>query len=261
MSEGTTYLHGQFCWHECGTKDQEAAKAFYSGLFGWTTLDKPMPGDMGTYTLFQVDGKDVAGLYTLAGPMFEHVPPYWGCYVNVESVDAVCEELQKHGGETMGPPMDVPDVGRMAWSKDPQGAHVAFFQPGEHCGAAHAGNAIGAWCWDELMTTDAEAAKAYYASILPWKPVDEAIGPIQYTTWMLGEMPAGGMMQMGPEFGEIPPNWLPYVSVEDCDATCAKTQELGGRVCNEPMDIPTVGRFAVLADPQGAVFAVIKLAG
>jgi predicted enzyme related to lactoylglutathione lyase len=80
-----------------------------------------------------------------------------------------------------------------------------------------------------------------------------------YTSFMLGEIPAGGMMQIQPEWGDVPTHWATYFSADDCDGIVARAQESGGSVVSPTMDIPEVDRFAWLSDPLGASFAVIKL--
>ena len=115
----------------------------------------------------------------------------------------------------------------------------------------------GQLVWHELMTTDPKAAEAFYTAAAGWTTAPfEGIG-MSYTMWMRGEMPEGGLMALTePERqAGVPPYWLMYVGTPDVDATVREAQALGGRVLVPPMDIPNVGRFAVLADPQGAVFA------
>lgn len=117
----------------------------------------------------------------------------------------------------------------------------------------------GRFIWYELLSSDPEAAKAFYTELLGWETAvfDGAAGP--YTMWMRAESdPIGGLMKLPDEAAAqgAPSHWLGYVHTPDTDATVARAQELGGKVCAGPMDIPTVGRIAVLADPQGAMFAV-----
>jgi predicted enzyme related to lactoylglutathione lyase len=118
-------------------------------------------------------------------------------------------------------------------------------------------NVNGALCWFELHTKDLERAKSFYTKMFGWT----AKGSPEYTEWHLGEKGLGGMMAMRPEEGaNTPPYWLAYFLVDDVDATVAKAKSLGGKVVAPAMDMPDVGRFAVLADPQGAVSAVFKSA-
>ena len=259
MTEEKPYTTGEFCWNECGTRDPAAVKAFYAEIFGWGMKDVAMPGpEGGTYTLLQVEGKDVGGLYEMKGPQFEKVPPHWLSYIHAEDVDATVKTSESLGGRTMAEPFDVPGVGRMAMVMDPTGAMFSIFHPGEHGGAARMGDKHGGFCWNELMTTDTDKAGAYYTRLFPWTSDTMAGSSGPYTVFKKGDTMAAGMMQITREMGPVPPHWLAYVTVTDCDATVAKATSLGGKVLMPGMDIPDLGRFAVLQDPSGAVFAVFQ---
>jgi uncharacterized protein len=113
----------------------------------------------------------------------------------------------------------------------------------------------GRFCWNELVAGDEASAKRFYASLFGW--TTEAFGGGEgYTLFKKGEERVGGMMKC-PKPGR-PSHWLPYVLVDDVDATVTRTRDLGGNVVVEPFDVPTIGRMAVLVDPQGADIAVIK---
>ena len=116
--------------------------------------------------------------------------------------------------------------------------------------------------WYELLTSDVDAAKAFYTALIGWGTTDMSAGGQPYTMWTVSEAPVGGLMALPDEAkaAGAPPHWLGYVSTSDVDATAAETSRLGGKVLKEPTDIPDMGRFAILADPQGAVFAVYKAA-
>jgi len=253
---------GSFCWFECGTTDAAAATGFYKQLFGWRSEDIPMPGEMeGTYTLLKIGDDDIAGLYQMAGPMFEGVPSHWMTYVAVEDVAATAERAKSLGGTITTPPMDVPGVGRIAFLQDPTGARIGIFKPGEHRGSAQLGMIPGTFGWSELATRDTKAAAAFYTELFNWRTKTDDNPDMAYTEFMVGDTPIGGMMEMTAQHGDAPPNWLPYVMVEDTDAIVGKVEELGGKVIIPGTDIPKVGRFAVFTEPSGAVLAVIKLEG
>jgi hypothetical protein len=116
----------------------------------------------------------------------------------------------------------------------------------------------GQFVWYELLTTDTEAARAFYTETIGWKTMPFEGGDKPYTMWAVGEQPIGGVMTLPDEARAmgVPPNWLAHVKVADADATIARVKELGGSVLKPPETIPTVGRFAVIADPQGAVISV-----
>jgi uncharacterized protein len=114
--------------------------------------------------------------------------------------------------------------------------------------------------WYELMTTDTAGAKAFYASVMGWGDQTPPQSPIPYTLFTAGSVPVAGMMDL-PESAKamgIPPNWLGYVAVEDIDAAAAKATGLGATIQVGPMDIPNVGRFCCLSDPQGAVISLFR---
>lgn len=258
----THHEPGSFCWFECGTTDAAATTAFYKKLFGWNSMDVPMPGEMeGNYTLLKIGDDDIAGLYQMQGPTFEGVPSHWMTYVAVQDVDDSATRAKSLGGTITAPPMDVPGVGRIAFLEDPTGAKIGIFKPGEHPGSAQLGMIPGTFGWSELATRDTKAAAAFYTELFNWHTKTDENPHMAYTEFMVGETPIGGMMEMTTQHGDAPPNWLPYVMVEDTDTIVEKAGELGGKVIIPGTDIPDVGRFAVFAEPSGAVLAVIKLAG
>jgi predicted enzyme related to lactoylglutathione lyase len=109
------------------------------------------------------------------------------------------------------------------------------------------------------MTTDTAKDKDFYTGLFGWTAKTENFGPLEYTMFSNGDRPAGGMLAITPEMGPIPPNWLVYFAVDDCDAKTKKATELGAKVMKPADDIPGIGRFSILTDPQGAAFALIKL--
>lgn len=121
-------------------------------------------------------------------------------------------------------------------------------------------NVPNSLCWNELATPDTQKAGDFYTGLFGWGKNVQQMGPMTYTSFMNGERPAGGMYTPPPEMGEMPPHWLVYFAVDDTDAMVAKAAELGAKISAPPMDIPGTGRFAVLQDPQGGAFAIIKLA-
>ncbi|MEA2337665.1 MAG: uncharacterized protein QOE82_1672 [Thermoanaerobaculia bacterium] len=241
------YEPGMFCWIELATNDAAAAKSFYTSVFGWKANDMPIP-DGSVYTMLQVDGHDLGALYENK----QH-PPNWASYVNVTSVDDSAKKAQDLGANLIAPPFDVMDVGRMAVIADPQGASLCLWQAGRHIGATIRGE-TNTLCWNELLTTDVAAARDFYQKLFGWnyKPSPE------YTEINLGTTGIGGMMQITPEMQGMPTAWTPYFCVADADATAENVKSLGGQIYKAPDDIPNAGRFAVLADPQGAVFNIIK---
>lgn len=250
MPEVTSFTPGDFCWFELATTDQNGAKQFYSNLFGWTPNDMPMGPDA-VYTMLEKNGKQVGALYGM-GPDKAGMPPHWSLYIATDDVDASAKRAEELGARVIVPPFDVMDVGRMAGIQDPTGAVFMMWQ------AKRPGGMIldeeNSFCWYELQTNDPDRAKDFYTKLFGW----EAGGSPEYTEWKKGGKSIGGMMKIQPEWGPVPPNWSAYVMVNSADAIAERAKSLGGNVIMGPADIPGTGRFAVLADPQGAVIAAYE---
>lgn len=134
---------------------------------------------------------------------------------------------------------------------------TATEQTKEHTAIAH-----GTICWTELASKDVETAKKFYSELLGWKLVGSHAGGMNYTEFMVGEQHLGGMYQISEECGmsaDTPSHWNSYVAVDDVDASAKRTEELGGKVIVQPMDIPNVGRFCLITDPTGATISLITL--
>ena len=255
MARIESYPPGSFCWAELATNDLTAAKKLYGDLFGWGAVDYPIPGG-GIYTMFQIDGNDVAAAHA-ARPGLQ---PHWGVYFSVTSADRAAAKVEPLGGKLIAPPFDVMDAGRMAAVQDPQGTMFSLWQAKKSSGATY-GGALGRVMWPELHTTDAAGAAAFYTGLLGWKTHPASgVESAQYVEWINGEEHFAGMMPMrGPEWQGVPPHWMIYVTVADCDERSAKSKELGAKVCVPPTDVPNVGRFAVIGDAQGATFSIIQM--
>ncbi|HEY7255448.1 MAG TPA: VOC family protein [Solirubrobacterales bacterium] len=256
MTVMTKYEPGTLCWIDLGTPDQDAAGEFYGSLFGWQLHEDENAEETGGYRTAQLDGKNVGGVMKL---MQEGQPPAWMNYVAVEDADATTQGARDHGGSVLVEPMSVLDYGRMAVLADPTGAVFGIWQAGRNIGADLV-RETGAVAWNELNTRDPETAKSFYGDLFSWSFEDEEYeGTGTYTTIKLGDESIGGVIDItGRVPEEVPNNWLVYFAVEDADATLATAEEGGGTVAFGPMDIPRVGRIAVLQDPFGAAFAVIQ---
>ena len=255
--EAAGFAPGTFCWVELGTSDAAGAKEFYTKLFGWDYVDNPIGPDM-VYTMLKRDGRDAGALYKLMPEMVSQgVPPHWLSYVSVENADQSAAKVTELGGTVLKGPFDVSTVGRMAVIQDPTGAVFALWQAGTHHGVG-VYNVPGSLCWNELGTTDTGKAREFYTELFGWSANTQQFGPMEYTIFQNNGRPAGGMYQITPEMG-FPPNWLTYFAVDDCDEAVRRAESLGAKTMKPAEDIPGTGRFAILTDPQGAAFAVIKL--
>ena len=259
MTEFKSYAPGTFCWVDLATTDAPAAKKFYAELFGWGTTDVPT-GESSTYTMFEKDGNSVCGLYQMDAAMQQQgYPPYWLSHISVQNVDDSTEKARTLGGIVLQAPCDVMESGRMSLIQDPTGAVVSLWQPKQHIGAGLA-NEPATFCWNELQTKQLEAATGFYTQLFGWttRKSTNALGG-DYIEFLQGERSAAGMLEIQADWGEVPPNWVVYFAVTNCDATLEKAKAIGGHVDMAPIDLEDVGRFAIIQDPQGAYFTVIQL--
>jgi predicted enzyme related to lactoylglutathione lyase len=252
---------GTFCWFELATTDQAAAKSFYQSLFGWSVTETPMGPDE-VYTLFQIDGRDVAAAYGMrAAEREQGIPPNWLVYVSTDSADMSAARATTLGGTILAPPFDVSDFGRMAVVRDPTGATFAIWQPKKNQGTGVT-DLPGTACWADLSTHDQAAAAAFYSRLFGWQMVKgkdmTSAQPGDYYHIVCGSDFIGGVPPASNRDPNAPPHWLLYFAVDDCDDAVSRARKLGARVYVEPMTIGNTGRLSVLADPQGAVFAVFE---
>ena len=260
MQESPQHKPGSFCWVELGTTNASAAKSFYKELFGWEYDDSPASPEMPDmiYSMIKLRGRDVGGLYSMPSDMLaQGVPPHWLSYIAVANADEAAAQAKAAGATLMKEPFDVMDAGRMSVIQDPTGATFAIWQTINHPGTG-IDRELGASCWNELGTNDTQKAQDFYTTVFGWG-TEKMPGPFEYTIFKAGDESVGGMYKIVPEImGPIPPNWMVYFAVGDCDATLQKATELGGRVLAPAEDIPDIGRFAILQDPTMAAFAIIK---
>lgn len=254
MSKIESYAPGAFCWAELATSDAESARRFYGEMFGWTVRENPFPG--GVYLIFLADGMEAGAAYT-ARPENK---PHWNVYFNVENVDATTAKVEPAGGKVVMPPFDVMGAGRTASIQDPQGAGFYLWQKEHHIGATY-GGPLNMVSWAELATPDPAGAVAFYTGLLGWKAKpDTDLDNAQYIEWTINGKSFSGLIPMrGDMWKGVPPHWMIYVTVANCDERAAKAKELGATICVPPTDIPNVGRFAVINDAQGATFSIIQM--
>jgi predicted enzyme related to lactoylglutathione lyase len=241
LSVDVKTLIGKFVWHDHTSNDPEEARRFYSELLGWQT-EVWKPGEM-DYPMIKVGD----GMHGGFGKAEGGAPPHWLGHVVIEDVDETARQAEAAGARLLFGPSDIPEVGRFAVIADPQGAVLSLYSP-----AGDQPPSEGVFVWDELHTTDIDAAKSFYGEILGWTARDESMGDMTYTMFQrAGDVEAAGAMALRPGM-EAPPHWLPYIATDSVDASAQKARALGATIHVEPTDIPDVGRFAVIQDPTGA---------
>ena len=246
----TEHLPGAPCWLDLGSPDLDATASFYNGLFGWRF--RSAGPDARGYGFFQLDGKTVAA----AGPQLdEGASPAWMLYFATPDADAVAKAVEQAGGTVRVRPQDIGGETRMAQFTDPAGAEFAALQGGQGFEMV---DEAGALCWSELLVPEPGAVREFYGSVFGWRIEDMAMGDISYTT---ARPPGGDENSAHAGIVRLEPgdraHWLPYFEVTRCDAVVAIARQLGGTVVAPAADLAGVGRWALLADPHGARFAVI----
>ncbi len=252
-----THAPGTFCWVELGTTDPGAAKKLYSELFGWTWLEFDM-GENGVYHIAQLGGRHAAAMFQLSPDMLSQgVPPNWGVFIAVESADEAAKKAVSLGAKPIMGPFDVGEDGRLAIVMDPVGAVINLWQ-----GKATPGVGVmhepGSLAWTQLNVSDPAKAKAFYGGLFGWGANETgSLDGGAYTQFTMGKSMIAGMMPM-PAGVDAPSHWLTYFAVADVDASHALVSKHGGKSFVPPSDIPGIGRFCVVADPQGSCFAMAK---
>jgi hypothetical protein len=261
-----TNKHGDFIWYELMTKDTDAASNFYGKVIGWTSTASGQPGM--DYRFFSSgdggDPKDGVGGYLAITPEMEAggARPAWVGYIAVDDVDASVDSIMQTGGSLLMPAMDIEGIGRMAMVADPQGAPF-YVMKGASDETSHAFAATapknGHCAWNELATTDPEAAKAFYGAQFGWtKDGEMDMGPMDKYEFLKasdGRFALGAVM---PKMPEMPVSaWTFYFRVPDIDAAVDSVKAGGGTILVEPMEIPG-GDYSLNAmDPQGVAFGLV----
>jgi predicted enzyme related to lactoylglutathione lyase len=256
MAEAKTAVAHKPVWTELSTSDPAAAKDFYSKLFGWKVEVDPDP-QFGGYAVATSGGKDVAGI----GPkQMEQQPTAWTVYIGTPDAADTVKKMEAAGGKVVAPVMEIGDKGHMAVVQDPSGAYLGLWQAKTMMGSQSSGaNSMG---WAELSARGFEKAETFYKKVFGWgeKKSDMGEGQLgQYTEFQLhGDSIAGGM-EMSPMVpAEVPSYWMVYFNVEDVDKAFKKVTEEGGKEMVAPQNMPG-GRFAIVSDPQGAAFGLLKM--
>lgn len=241
-------------WIDLASHDAEASRTFYRKLFGWQIDVNPDP-QYGGYGRAVVEGKDVAGI----GPaQSADQPTVWSFYIGTENADESARLVEAAGGKIIAPVFDVGDQGRMAVFADPVGAYISAWQPTKMGGFQKQG-AANVFTWGELNARSRDDALSFYQSIFGWGiKRSEVPGQPSYVEFQVdGESIAGATELPAEAPAGMANYWLVYFGVDDVDAAFDKAIGLGATQMVEPQDFPG-GRFAIVTDPQGATFGLLK---
>jgi uncharacterized protein len=257
MAETKTAVANKPAWVDLATSDAPAAREFYSKVFGWKIDVNPDP-QYGGYGMANVGDKRVAGI---APKMSPDAPTAWSIYIGTDDADDLAKKVQAAGGKVIAPPFDVGDQGRMAVFQDPTGAIISAWQPRAMNASLPTGEA-NTFGWAELSSRGVDKAIPFYQKVFGWTPKANDMGPDSppYTEFQLGgESIAGGQEMPAMVPAGTPSYWLVYFAVGDVDKSFKTATQAGAKELVAPMDFPG-GRFAIVSDPQGAAFGLLKMA-
>jgi predicted enzyme related to lactoylglutathione lyase len=253
--DGTmTRMHAP-AWVDLASPDTAASIAFYSALLGWQVAVSPDP-QYGGYGTAKLGGADVAGI---GGKMSPEAPTAWALYIGTDDAEALGERVTAASGTVVAPAFTVGDQGRMAVFQDPSGAFISAWQPQAMAGFVT--GRPGAYGWAELNARGRDRALPFYEQVFGWttrtSPMGEGLPP--YTEFLLDGTSIAGAWEMDPALpAGTPSYWLVYFLTEDVDDTVRRALASGATEMVGAQDFPG-GRFAILSDPQGAMFGLLKL--
>ena len=256
MAEAKTAVAHKPVWTDLATTNPEGARKFYSAVFGWKVEVNPDP-QYGGYAIATSSGKDVAGI----GPkQMQEAPTAWTVYIGTANAAESAKQAVAAGGKIIAPVMEVGDQGHMAIIQDPSGAYLGLWQAGKMFGSQTSGaSSMG---WAELNARGFAKASPFYKQLFGWGEKKMPLSGDQtgdYTEFQLhGDSIAGGM-EMNPMVpAQVPSYWMVYFNVDNVDKAFDKVIAEGGKEMLSPQDMPG-GRFAIVSDPQGAAFGLLKM--
>ncbi|WIY79318.1 VOC family protein [Streptomyces anulatus] len=246
---------GTPCWVSLIVHGLTTTQEFYGALFDWEF--RPGPEQLGPYVRGLLHGKEVAGIGQL--PPDRHLPIAWTTYLATDDADATAETIRSCGGTVAVGPLDAGEAGRLAIASDPSGAVFGIWQGSEHIGTMTAG-VPGTPVWNELVTQETSMVAKFYQTVFGYETEAVVSADFDYQTLHLDEVPVAALHGVGHALPrDRGPHWMTYFEVADTDRAAARVVELGGRVLQPPRE-GSSGRLATVADPEGAVFTVIRSA-
>ena len=243
-----------FSWENLATTNIELAKKFYQGLFGWDVTDIPT-GTYGTHSFFSLHGKEVCSVSEIKEKQRKSFASQWVPYISIENIEELIGRIQNAGGAVLDAISPIADAGQTTIIKDPTNAIFAVWHPSKNA-RLHRNEVPGMPCFHELMTTNLDMAGMFYVKIFNWRPRAENFGDITYIMFNAENLNVGSMM--GVPNQNFQPRWITYWCVQDCDRSLRKALSLGGKISKTVEIIKRKGRYAILADPLGAIFGIME---
>jgi len=254
MTQSTVSLANRPAWVELSSPDAEASRAFYARLFEWE-IDVADDPQYGGYGIARIGEQSTAGIGPKQSP---DAPTAWGVYIGTDDVDSLAQLVTSAGGTVVAEPFDVGDQGRMAVFADPTGAVISAWQAaGMRNWASHRPNAFS---WAELNARGVDQAIPFYERVFGWthKTTPGDSGAPDYTEFQVDGHSIAGAMEMNPQMpAGVPSYWGIYFDVEDVDDAYRRALAAGAQEMMAPQEFPG-GRFAIVSDPQGASFGLLK---
>lgn len=253
---------GDFIWYELMTADAGQSKAFYGAVVGWNIGEGVV--EFGGYRMIgRSDGGSAGGVLPITDEMRQHgARPGWLGYINVDNVDEKVAAVEAAGGHTLMAPTDIPSVGRIALVADPQGAPFYVMKPippadkPEARSDVFSPTEIQRCAWNELVTTDLDAARRFYPEQFGWELGDVMpMGPMGDYQFIKQEGQVIGAMFAPPD---RPPAWRFCFRVENLERSIEAIRSGGGEILFGPAEVPGGGMIVQATDPQGAFFMIIE---
>jgi predicted enzyme related to lactoylglutathione lyase len=254
MPTPTDFPTGAPLWIDLNSSDVDASRAFYEGLFGWSSV--AAGPEFGNYVTFSLDDRQVAGM--VANSEAGTIRDFWTVYLETDDAETTAQAITGAGGFVVMGPHQVGPMGSMVIATAPDRAVVGAWQRDQMRGFQVVAEP-GAPAWFELHTTEYDDAVQFYQQAFGWQTATMSDTPeFRYTQLKVGDEPYAGIMDASAYWPSgDPAAWLVYVNVADADASLARAVELGGAIVDEPTDTP-FGRLATLSDATGALIKIMS---
>lgn len=249
-------LVGKFVWYDLFIHDLESIVPFYEALFGWS-FENITPRDNLVKTIYR-NGAPIGNGVQVKPAKKNHRESHWLGFLSVEDVDSTSRAVVENKGTIHMDPKDLPERGRVAVIKDPQGAYVALVTS-THGDPPDSDDIENRWVGSELWTRSIDAALEFYSPLFDYEVERIPMNDGSIYTILVGDEETRAAVVKIPWEEEIRPIWIPYVAVKDVPATINKAENLGGTILTHVDPSTQKNPNAIIADPQGTVFGVVQI--